>query len=360
MIKKSITIFLITSALVSFFSLDSTRSPHRPRNPETPSIVTHWIGDNKKYTLQDSHLKVGPLFRVFDKDFFYTHLLPQGSIPYRYDNSNSVLGTTLSDCIERFIIEIKQKKKKFADFTILKKRDFNGKRQTGLIIAKFKQYPFVVKIFIETPESFVNPFIKGFEPCCFFIMGSGNRYLNGFTRIKNLERLQKKIAESSYWSSCVDFPRKWFWIGNNTRWFELTGFNLGPYKSISVKLPSTYAIICDYIEIERSFSLHNKEDTQIALSLANYLQQNIDPHINNYVIEKNTGTIVPIDSEHFPTMVGIQQPPLCTGYIQWYSHLTGKMFYDTFGKSKQDRYESQHKEHWPLGFFDSPHVVTQH
>jgi hypothetical protein len=325
------------------------RSKHRPIDPESPHIIIKSSCQNQKVILENSHLQEAPFFYLFDKEFLYKKFLPENAIHYRYNHSEYVQGKTLSFLIQTLIIEIQNGKKEFSDFIILKKRDFDKKRRTGLMVLKFKNYPFVLKLFIEGPDSFAHPFEKGFEPCCFFLMGGGvNRHLCGFTRIKNLENLRAKIKHDPYWAQKVDFPRKWFWLPQNPTWLTLESYNIGPDKNKTITIPATYAIICDHIAIERTFSLHNKEDRQYALALSNFLQQEIDPHINNYVIEQKTKKIIPIDSEHFPSMVGIEHPRLCKSYVEWYSHLSCKMLKDTFGTTKRERRNAQYKRHIPL------------
>ncbi|MEX0940725.1 MAG: hypothetical protein WDZ41_05165 [Candidatus Babeliales bacterium] len=342
--------FLVFSLLYFFLCITCcARSPYRPTDPLAPTIITQWQGNTKQYSLSNSHLQEGPYFHIFDKKYFFDHLLPNNEIVYRHDKK-TVTGKSLSILIENFLKEIKQNQNNFTDFIILKKKDFNWRDHTGLIIAKFKQHPFVLKLFIETPESFVAPLAKGFEPTCFFMMGGGvNRHLIGFTRIQNLETLQKKVAKNSSWHRYVEFPRKWFWLSKDTQWITITSKNIGPQKTRSISIPGTYAIIADHIDIERMFSLKNKNDRDIAMQLSNYCKQNIDPHINNYAIEKNTHKIVPIDTEHFPTMVGYNQAPECNNYLQWYSRLSLKMLKDTLGRNKQERRTSQFKRHRPMG-----------
>lgn len=329
------------------------RSVFRPVSPYEPSITARWPGEDKEYSLIHSHLQEGPYFNLFDRNHFFSHQLPQGPITFRKDPENSVTGQELSALVENLLQEVRQKKTTYTHFKILKRRDFNTRDQTGLIIAKFKNYPFVLKIFIENPESLVDPLSKGFETTGLFLLGGGvTRHLSGFTRIKNLERLQKKVTSNSYWAEKVEFPRKWYWLPQTPRWIEITGKNLGPEKKRTITIPAIYALICDYIDVERMFSLMNKNDRQVAMQLSNFLDQQIDPHINNYAIEKGTSKIVPIDTEHFPTMVGYDAPPPCDNYVQWYCQLGVKMINDSLGRGKPQRRQIQARRHWPMGPFE--------
>ena len=44
------------------------------------------------------------------------------------------------------------------------------------------------------------------------------------------------------------------------------------------------------------------------LRFAHYLENRVDAHVDNFMVEKSTGIIVLIDTEHFPTMVGLKEP----------------------------------------------------
>lgn len=325
------------------------RSPFRTPEQDAPMIHVHYVGQQDMYKLASSYLQAGPLFNTFDKQFFFDHLVPKGPISYRYDATKSVTGAKLETLIKELLSEINQKRKTYTNFTILKDRDFRkNDDRTGLLIVKFNDYPFVVKLFIETPKSFVNPYKKGFEPCCFFIMASGTRHLNGFTRIPNLESLNRLIKQSPQWRDILDTPRKWYWLSEQHPWIEIIGYHLGDKRVQSIRVPSVYAVICDEIAIEHEFDLHNPTDRARALEVANFFEQRIDPHINNYVIEKWTGKIVPIDFEFFPSMVGLKKHVPCNNYVQWYGKLSCKMVHDTFGRSKQVRRAAQYSTYTPL------------
>ncbi|MGE0206922.1 MAG: hypothetical protein AB7R69_03685 [Candidatus Babeliales bacterium] len=337
--------FITTSFLLH------ARSPFRPIDPHAPTICAQWQGEKTQYSLVHSHLQEGPYFNLFDKKHFYDHLLPYGPITYRHSRQ-TVNGAVLSELVQHLLKEVHEKKKEFTHFTVLKQRDFNTRDQTGLIIARFKNYPFVVKLFVETPESFVSPLSKGFETSALFILGNGiTRHLSGFTRIKNLERLREKVQQNSYWKDKIAFPRKWFWLPRNPRWLTITGKNMGPEETRTTDIPAVYALICDYIDVKRMFSLKSDHDRMTAMSLSNYLQQDIDPHINNYAVEKGTQKIIPIDTEHFPTMVGYDNPPLCKSYLQWYTNLGFKLLDNALGRTKEMRRHNQRRRHWPMKEF---------
>jgi hypothetical protein len=63
------------------------------------------------------------------------------------------------------------------------------------------------------------------------------------------------------------------------------------------------------------------------------------------MIENNTNKIVIIDTEHFPTTVGIKEKVYFNNYFEWFSFLAGKCAKDWFFRSKKDRYLAQHIPH---------------
>lgn len=332
---------LIISLGCIFFALQA-RSPHRMVDPDIPTLQLMYQGDEARWYLKDSHLHAGPYFHLFNEEHFFSHMLPSGSITYR-NQTGFVSATRLSEIAQQFVDEVVEKKP-HKHMEIIKKKDFDKTHNTGLIVAKFKDYPFVIKLFIETPESLTYPFDKGFEPWCFFMLGGGtNRHLMGFTRLKNRSYVLQKLSQNPYYTNHIEIPRKWFWLPKNAPWLKISGQHLGSEIIPSKRIPAIYGIICDYIDIERTFSLKNQTDRRIALQLSNYLQQVIDPHINNFVIEKNTNKLVLIDTEHFPTLVGYENPPHCKSYVQWYTHLSSNALYSIYGRLKSERKAAQKK-----------------
>ncbi len=312
------------------------RSIHRPYDPYMPEITVSWVDSGIQHSLQNYHLEEYALFKLFDKHYFETHLLPE-TISYRYEPEKSVQRSDLAPLIDTLIEEVKQKKKKFTHFTVLQDKDFNLNKSYGLIILKFNDYPFVLKLFMETPGSFVSPFDKGIEPIFFFFMAGGvNRHLSGFTRIKNMEIISKKIARSK-WKNLLVLPRKWYWLPKDSRWIQISGKNIGSKKHCQTTLPGTYCIIADAMEAERNLSLMNAQDKQIAMELCNYLNLWIDPHITNFMIEERSKKIVIVDTEHFPSFVGLKEPITFNSYTDWYWHMGTKCFQCEFLQTKRDR-----------------------
>ncbi len=347
-----------TPTLLCFFIFCTfaaySRSPHRPADPTVPSIKVSWHHDTKvNYEFADSHLQEA-LFELFDAPFFFNTMLPADSIHYRYEPHKSVTGAALSQIIEQLLVEIKQLKKRqhkvtFKDFTILKKRDVNKRNHTGLFVVEFKDYPFILKLFVETPEGVVTPLDKGFEPICFYYLAGLSRHFNGFSRIKNLMNVKKIVQADPYWSTRVDFPRKWFWLPKDQQWITIEGKNIGQHQGTKkITIPAIYGIICDKIVWEKPFCLTNQQNRDEALTLCNFLGQRIDSHINNFGIEIQSEKIVPIDFEHFITAVGIEEDLICNNYFDWYLHLTHKTVKRLFFRNKYERRQDQYKAFNPL------------
>lgn len=321
--------------------LESGRSPWRTEDPLTPEIRVHWTEDTKSHALKDHCLEYHAIFCKFDKKSFEKHMLPHGPISYRRNPEQTVDSAELSRLADNVIKEIQAQKKTYTDFTVLKKSDFNARIASGLIILKYKNYPFVLKLFMKTPESFVK-LSEGLIPKFFFRMGGGtNRHLSGFTRIPNLEKIKERIAESPEWSSLVDTPRKWYWMPKDAPWITIEGKNIGNHAACTTTIPSIYGIVVDAIEAERQFTLENPQDVQFGLRFAAYIGNRMDAHVDNLLLEKGTGKIVVIDTEHFPTMIGLKEPITFDSYHSWYQQLSGKCFKDNFMRHKKMRHDMQ-------------------
>jgi len=336
LIKKNILLIGTLFYLLAQQTTALGRSIHRPANKYIPSIEVCYLNKkNEQYFLRNSHLEEYPIFETFDKKLFDSHILPQNNIVFR-NQTQSISGKKLNNMLEFLFVEVQSTKNTFKDFIILKKSNFNKKSRSGLLILKFKDYPFVVKLFIESPKTFVLPYSKGIVPRFFFNMGGGiNRHLLGFTRIKNLEQIKKMILKDPVWSQRVDTPRKWFWTARECRQIEICGKNIGGKKNLSIHIPSAYCIVADAIESKGdSWSVFNKEARQTCMKLCNFLNLAIDPHIDNFIVEKKTNKLVIVDTEHFPTVVGFKQDHQFSGYFSWYCHLAYKCLRDMFFKTK--------------------------
>ncbi len=337
-------IFLILGTLLFPWS-SFCRSHLRPKNPHEPQLIAKWAHNDVQYSLTDSHIEEYPLFVVYNHQHFNEHLLPHTPISYRYEPEKTVSGAHLNDLIEQLVTEIKACKTKFTHFVMIQDKDFSHCKAAGLIVFRFKDYPFILKLFIETPESFVNPWCKGTQPVWFFYMGGGvNRHITGLTRIKNMEFIRSKLQQSPAWNYFIDTPRKWFWAPQQQEWVTLIGKNLGGKKEITTNIPSVYAIVADLIIAapESNDCWHHRR--KIALELCNSLDLFIDPHIDNFLVEEGTNKFVIIDTEHFPTLVGFKEKHTFESYLGWYMGLSKKALCDIYFRPKCKRKASQLKQ----------------
>jgi len=281
---------------------------------QKPTIYVKFADSNTTYQLSSNFMWEWPLFHTFDKKFSYQQLLPPTQIPYRNEPTQSVDGTILHKLLEELIIEVQEGKKVFTHFTVLKNRMLGSKWRTGNLVLKCKDYPFVIKLFIETPQSFVKPFKKGgLQGFGSFIMhlacGGINRHLSGFTRIKNLLTIQALITENHQWVHCVDLPRKWFWIPSHNKELIITGNNFES-KNLHIAIPSIYCIIADAIESQKATNWSSfKKRALTTFKLCKDIQFRIDINFNNFIVEPTTKKIVIIDTEHLPTLAGMTRKP---------------------------------------------------
>jgi len=317
--------------------LSCCRSIHRPIDRLMPEIKVKWVGDNREHTLRKYHLEEYALYQLFDKQHFEKNLLSAKPISIR-NTATPIDSTFLTTLINNLMEEINNGKTFFSDFIILQSKDWNFKKKKGLLIVKFNNYPFVVKLFVETPESFVSPFDKGLEPIFFFFMGGGvNRHLAGFTRIKNRDIIKQRLMQSK-WAETTDIPEKWYWVPDKTRWIQVKGkYISGNPHEKTIQFPGTYCVIAQAIDAERTLSLLNSEDKKLALEICNYLDIWIDPHMKNFMIEKDTHKFVIVDTEHFPTTVGLREKINFDSYSNWYLYLAGKCWNNAFMQTKRRR-----------------------
>lgn len=336
---------LLFVCIVLASSFVHARSPFRKPERELPEISTRWTGGTQTYTLKDSHLEEYPLFAFHERDLA-GYLLPEGKITYRNDSTQSVQGAELSALIEHIVSEVREGKKKFTHFTLLQKKNFSRKQCCGLIVLKCKHHPFVLKLFIETPQTFAGPYGKGIEPICFFYMGGGaNRHLTGLTRIKNATLVNSHISKLPHWNTIVETPRKWFWLPKNNRMIEITGKNICNKKEMHTRLPAVYGVVADAIETKKEIPIPIQQKKKMVMSLCNDLEMKIDPHYNNFIfLEDGTKTgfkIVIVDTEHFPTIVGLKKKKRFRNHNSWYQYLAAKCFGDTYLRTKQRRRKEQ-------------------
>ena len=335
--KQNIIISTIT-VILSALSCNA-RSIHRPIDPLMPQIRVYWKDSSeKKYTLRNCYLQEYPYFKIFDKEYFNRYLLPEIIPPRKTNDKKSIDTAHIKKMIDELIVEVMADKKCYTNFDIVKDRDFNETEHCGVLVLKFQHYPLILKLFLENPKSITCPFNKGLEPCFFFFMGGGiNRHLTGFTRLVNRELVEQKLEENPLWRGRVKLPRKWFFIPSSCQWISIEGTNIGTKDHQYIEIPGTYAIIADEIIAERVFSLYNKQDKEIALQLSYDLEMKIDANISNFRIEKSTYDIAIIDTEHFASLVGMQETKKFDSYVDFYSYLATKFLFNTMFQTKKDR-----------------------
>lgn len=321
-----------------FMQIIFSRNVHRSLDPQIGSISVRFEDSSQAYTFYDSHLREFPLFKTYNHNYLMTKQMPEKI--QLTENNGFIEKQKLEDLIKQLMQEIKEKKRKFSNFKILKQRDFNYFNSTGLIILKFNDYPFVLKLFMEQPESFTRPFNKSFQVRGVFLLGGTFRHIMGYTRIRNVDLIQEKINNDPYWSKKVSVPRKWFWVPAEQKWLIINGYNLGKSPEQAIKIPSTYAVICDEIK-----NPEKKQDPKLMkdeyLNLCNFLEMTLDPNPQNFKLDKNNKFVL-IDTEHFTTLIGLRKKiEQSHDYPSYYVRLVRKYLRDRFISPKNVRRERQ-------------------
>ncbi len=360
MIKKYQLLYYFFLLLLIHDSELIGRSPLRTSEKNIPTITVFMTGNSKKYTLRASSLEEYPLFHAFDKKHFFSNMIPTTQINY-FDNEHfskkkiqgNVTGSILQKLAQTALNEAKQKKKRFTHFNVLQTKNFNRKHQCGLLVLEYKDYPFVLKLFMENAKTFVDYHCKGIEPIVFFYMNHcpSTRHTAGLTRIKNRSIILNKLAQHPYWSDqSIIIPRKWFWLPKTEPWLHIIGKNIGISKQLKTSMPSVYGIIADKMDMKTNKHVISlKEKKKIAMQLCNDLYLLIDPHITNYhfALDKKTGRIgiTICDTENFHSIVGLKEPKQCKSHSTWYFFLAGKCVEDMLFRTKNRRIAAQTEPH---------------
>lgn len=322
------------------------RHPFRVPDPRTAQVTVSLEGYDP-YTMHSHRLRIHPIFSFHSRDL-QEYLIPLGPIHYRNDQSQSITGTELGAIVERVVAEVVRKKKRIKrakatqDCIVIRDKNFNYKSLHGLIILKCKQYPFFVKLFMENPNSFFDFRSTGIEPTFFFYMGGGaNRHLTGLTRIPNRNLIQQTVDLFPRWKNHIEMPRKWFWIPQDQHDLHIVGKNIGGYDEISTQIPSVYAVIEDEINLKQeAVTLSKKKKRKMIIDLCNDMHIYIDPHPKNYefIVDPKTKQfkIAIIDTEHFPTMSGIQTVIRFKSHKGWYTYLAQNFINRMFFLTKKD------------------------
>lgn len=357
--KNVKAVLVISTLLTILFGFRTHTFSSRQKRKKIPTIKTHWLNKPgaERYRLSNAHLGEYPTFGLPMKAF-NRYLVPnKGLTYYSHDQATeqTVQGSMLNELIEQTIQELNEKKKVLTYATILQNKNFNRRQKCGLLVLQLNDYPFVVKLFRETPQTFVNPYNKGIEPICFFYMGNGaNRHIAGLTRLKNRDLVAKKLAALPQWKNKVEVPRKWLWLPKDPEWIAIEGSHFeGKRKKLKTVLPGTYAIIADAAVSQKMPAFSTSKKKEIVMQLCNDLNTVIDPHFKNFIFTQNPDDqgfkIVIIDTEHFPTMVGLTERKQFKNHNDYYLYLVCKGFHDTYLQTKADRLALQKQRSEFLG-----------
>lgn len=338
--KTKITSLLFFIELLSIFLTNEAfaRSKIRKSEKQKPKIeVCREKKPKRVYFIASNYLEEDAIFKTFDKNFFYQNTLPE-KITYLYDPKKSISKVELDQKLEKLVREIYKKKRKYKDFTILKNCDFNRRKKSGLMVLKFKNCPFVAKVFVENPRNFVKPYSKGFCPACIFnISGGINRHILGFTRIKNMQNIKDKLSKDNSFEKMVVMPRKWHWAPKDPKNMKITGYNFRKdNQTIQMTMPGIYCIIADAMNLTDTIkpSIFDKNARDLCMGLCNYLDLVIDPNIENFFIDKNREKVIIVDTENLRTMTKINEKLNFDSYIAWYLKIACKFLTDSFFKTK--------------------------
>lgn len=342
--------------ILSFYCLLMTpfmahsRNPRRVNDPLVPTITvsstnpaqertwasrrSNYNPQQEGYVLKSAFLRLKPLKHGFDKDFFQKYYIPNDMITYR-DQTGIVSGTTLANLAGELIEEIKVGQKKFTQFIILKDKDFNYKTLSGLIVLRYKDYPFVIKVSIEHPHTVVQPYSKSPEAGGMFISGGNLRHLSNFTRIMNLHRIKQMLSYNPFYLHSIDFPRKWYWKPHSEYDLKIEWRCNNQVETIY--LPCIYATISDFIYTEEQQP--QNELNKLSMRVATDVNFLIDPHSGNIQIEKGTRKYVLLDTEDFRLMTGLNTTMTSKTYVGWFLEVVRNAAHTLLIRSKKERYE---------------------
>jgi hypothetical protein len=339
---SAIFLSIVTSCLIE------CRNPRRPVDTSIPTITVSscdpeyactWAAIDSgyeplksDYQLKNRYLRINPIKNGFNQEYFQKHLLPENTIEFR-NKTGSVSGSTLSHLAQELLEEIKVGQKKFSNFKILKDRDFNYQTLSGLLILKYKNYPFVLKISIEHPHTMVQPFSKSLEATGIFVIGGNLRHLTNFTRISNLERIKNILNYNPFYLQSLSYPRKWFWKPEKIHDLKVVWNCNGQQDTIF--LPNVYATVSDFIEAE---AYQPQADlNRLSMKVATDTGFLIDPHSGNIVIEKDTHKYVLLDTEDFRMMAGLDRSMKAKKYVGWYIELVCNSIQTMLFRTKKER-----------------------
>jgi hypothetical protein len=320
----------------------SARSPFRSQDSALPTITITNQEHKTVCTLTHRHLAAYPTF-YFTPAMLKPYMLPK-LIPYRTKPSRFIHRKRIDHIIEKLIVELQKGRNTFSDVTLLKSKNFNFRKKCGLLIVKCKNHPFIIKLFMERPETYFDPYCKGVESIAFFFTAGGvNRHSTGLSRVMNLHHTKNKIARMPEWCSLVSFPRKWFWLPKKPRFMTFCGTNIEGNPLLKNTIPEVFAIVADEIDLSDQIKISAREKERIIIDLCNSLNLYLDPHFDNFVFQKSSIApfkITILDTEHFQTMIGLYNPPRFSTYVGWYSYLVAHFLRKTLLRGKNNMNES--------------------
>jgi len=322
---------------------NNSRSPLRKPTYHVPTLVISDAESSVPYARTSNYYKRYPIFTAFDQQFFTEHLLPCEGIYSSNGTHEHIAHEYIDQTMHQILAAVRAHEHTFPGCTIIRDANFNYSTGCGLLILKCNQYPFVIKLFKENAESFIQPFSKGFEPSTFFFMAGGsNRHIAGLSRIPNREYLLSRLENNPLWQGRISIPRKWYWVPDPIEWLTIDGYFVDSTCHIQTKIPSMYAIIADYVESDVPCCLSTDTQKKLIISLALACASRLDPHIKNFIIQQKDATITPlitiIDTEDHRCMTGISEPVPFETYFEWYTLLTAKFIKDALFTTKKDSF----------------------
>src|SRR5690242_19762323 len=98
--KRLYNLFIVSIMVLTFCrQLECKRSIHRKEDPYIPYINVSWNGESKKFILKDYHLDEYPFFKLFNRDYFNNHMLPDTPISFQYEPDKSITKDVLTQQI---------------------------------------------------------------------------------------------------------------------------------------------------------------------------------------------------------------------------------------------------------------------
>ena len=262
-------------------------------------------------------------------------------------------GAELSRLTENFLIELRATQKipkkirlrdfktRFTDFTILKCNEFYPQSLSGLIVAKFKKYPFILKLLMENPQSLTRPYHHGIYAMGIFTLSGACRHIIGFSRVKNSAYIMQRAATDPHWAQRLTVPKKWFWLPAQPQWLKITGYHIGHNSPQTIVIPAIYAVIAEEIQCHDTDC---KPDPKECLACSAFLKCATDPNYSNFRIETQSGKLAIIDTEHFPLLMGLDPDhirPFKT-YKGFYSRAAMRFIHRKLFQDKRTRRANQY------------------